>query len=467
MTHEVAFADVPELYASRTTPCVVHDGRPFSWAELEARSSAWSGWLMARGVQADDLVAFQLENGFEFVALAFGIYKAGATPAPLSPKLPRAEIDEILALMKPAVFVDATPVTFDGEGRRRADVAVSWKACTSGGSTGRPKVIVDHRAARFDIDQSFIGLPRDQAIAIPGPLYHNAPFSALVVGLARGNTLVTASKFDPLVFLKAVEAQRVSWALLVPTMMHRIWRLREEGGAAADVSSLTCVAHTAAPMAPWLKHAWIDWLGPDAIWEAYGATEGLARTWIGGRDWLKKPGSVGQAGGGSQFIVLGPDGARLGPGEIGEIYAMPAGGPGSTYHYIGADRRATADGWETVGDIGWLDEDGYLFLADRRTDLIITGGMNVWPAEVEAALLQHPDIASCAVVGLPNDDLGHTVHAVIESARSDLTPESLKTYLADRLARYKHPRSVEIVQRPVRDDAGKVRRGDLVRRATT
>ena len=210
-------------------------------------------------------------------------------------------------------------------------------------------------------------------------------------------------------------------------------------------------------MAPWLKSAWIDWLGPDHVWEVYGATEGLVRCWIGGREWLERPGSVGRPIGGAHIRILRPDGSDAAPGEQGEVYAMPPGGPGSTYRYIGAERRATAEGWETVGDIGWLDADGFLFLADRKDDLIISGGINIWPAEVEAAVLRHPDVRSCAVFGKPDPDLGARVHAVIETD-SALAASDLSAFLADHLAKAKHPRSIDITTQRVRDDAGKFRK---------
>jgi bile acid-coenzyme A ligase len=145
---------------------------------------------------------------------------------------------------------------------------------------------------------------------------------------------------------------------------------------------------------------------------------------------------------------------------------MPQGGPGSSYRYIGAERRATVDGWESVGDIGHLDADGYLYLADRRTDLIITGGVNVWPAEVEAALLAHPAIRSCAVVGLPDDDLGQRVHAVVESDDAALDLAGLRAFLSGRLSREKHPRSCAFQQSPVRDEAGKVRKTSYMGQGT-
>jgi bile acid-coenzyme A ligase len=319
-------------------------------------------------------------------------------------------------------------------------------------------VIVDHRPAEFDPNQTFIDLPRDSCVIVPGPLYHNAPFSAAVLGLARGNRLVTQDRFDAETTLALIERERAEWALMVPTMMHRIWRLPTEVRARYDLCSLQRVVHTAAPMPAWLKEAWIDWLGPDRIWEVYGATEGLARTWIGGAEWRERRGSVGRPIGNARFAILDSEGRQLPPGQMGEVFAMPPGGPESTYHYIGAERRSTREGWESVGDIGWLDEDGFLFLADRRSDLIISGGVNVFPAEVEAALLEHPAVRSCAVVGIDHEDLGQAVHAVVQSDDPDLNCVNLREFLRGRLAAPKHPRSVEVRSEPIRDDAGKVRR---------
>jgi bile acid-coenzyme A ligase len=195
--------------------------------------------------------------------------------------------------------------------------------------------------------------------------------------------------------------------------------------------------------------------------EVYGATEGLVRSWIDGRAWLERPGSVGRPIGGARLRILGAEGYDCAVGESSEIYAMPAGGPGTTYRCIGADRRVTADGWESVSDIGHLDADGFLYLADRRTDLIISGGINIWPSEVEAVLLRHAAIRSCAVVGVPDEDLGQSVRAVVEADERTLTLDVVHAFLADHLAIDKHPRSLRVVNAPVRDDAGKVRKSEL------
>ncbi len=250
-------------------------------------------------------------------------------------------------------------------------------------------------------------------------------------------------------------------AYLVPTMMHRIWRL-DDARAHYDVSSLEVVCHIAAACPVWLKERWIEWLGADRIWEVYSGTEAIGATMIGGREWLERRGSVGRVTPGAGIRILDHAGEDVAPGEIGEIYFRPAGGPGSTYHYLGAEPRRRGE-WESFGDLGWLDPDGYLYLADRRTDLIISGGANVYPAEVEAALDEHPAVSSCAVIGLPDEDMGNVVHAIVHLDPTVPEPSdaTLQEFLAERLVSYKIPRSIERVDGPVRDDAGKVRRSAL------
>jgi bile acid-coenzyme A ligase len=455
----LSLADAPARQDAERIALVHRDER-WTWGDLDRRAAAWSARLRAAGVKPDDLVAFAFRNGPDFFALAFGIYRAGATPAPLSPKLPATEREAILGLMQPSAFFGEADygAPLSDAVALPAPIAKSWKACASGGSTGRPKVIVDGRPAGFAEGMQFIGIPERGRVFVPGPLYHNAPFSAGVFALWRGSTVATNDRFEAESALALIDREKLEWAMMVPTMMHRLMRLPEDVRRRHDLSHWRMVVHTAAPMAAWLKRAWIEEFGPDHIWEAYGATEGLARTWIGGRDWLDHPGSVGRPTGGARLRILDSAGEDLPPLTEGEIFAMPPGGPGSSYRYIGAERRATIDGWESVGDIGHVDADGYLYLADRRADLIIAGGINIWPAEVEAALLLHPAIRSCAVVGVADDDLGQRVHAIVESDDPCLDIDGLRRFLADRLSREKHPRTLSIQQAPVRDDAGKVRK---------
>jgi bile acid-coenzyme A ligase len=228
-----------------------------------------------------------------------------------------------------------------------------------------------------------------------------------------------------------------------------------------DLSSLQTVFHMAAPMPPWLKEKWIEWLGPERIFELYGGTEAQGRTIISGVEWLEHRGSVGKIDPAFGLRIIGEDGNDVAPGEAGEIYFLPHEGVGSTYHYLGAEPKRRPDGWESLGDIGRLDADGYLYLGDRLADMILRGGANIYPAEVEAAVSAHPKVRSCVVVGLPDPEFGQRVHAICElteAADPQAVADSMGDFLGDLLSRYKHPESFEIVSVGVRDDSGKVRR---------
>jgi bile acid-coenzyme A ligase len=264
-------------------------------------------------------------------------------------------------------------------------------------------------------------------------------------------------RFDAAHSLELVERHRVTFLYLVPTMMNRILRLPEEERRARDVSSLRTAFHLAAPCPPHVKRAFIEWLGPEVVRELYAGTESQAVTIISGTEWLAHPGSVGRVVAG-EMRICDPDGKEVPAGTLGEVWMRPPQGR-RTYRYVGATARER-DGWESLGDMGWFDEDGYLYLADRRTDMILVGGSNVYPAEVEAVLDEHPAVLSCCVIGLPDDDLGNIVHAIVETAY-DVSDEELAAHCADRLVGYKRPRRFERAQEPLRDDAGKVRRSAL------
>jgi bile acid-coenzyme A ligase len=334
---------------------------------------------------------------------------------------------------------------------------------SSGGSTGRPKIIVDHQPAEIDLERPLtamsVGMTPEMVVLIPGPLYHNAPFLFATQALAIGCPVVGMDRFDPEEFLRLVQAFRVNWVQVVPTMMHRIWSLPRAVRERYDVSSLQVVWHMAAPCPPWLKEAWIGWLGAERILELYGGTERIGSTVIRGDEWLRKPGSVGRSHG--RVRALAADGSDCAPGEVGELHFRLTGSGERPYHYIGDEVSRIRGDWESLGDLGWLDEDGYVFLADRRTDLILRGGANIYPAEVEAAIEAHPGIASSAVVGLPDPDLGQRVHAIVQPGDDGLELADLHRFLKGRLAPYKLPQSYEFWSEPLRDDAGKVRRSGL------
>jgi bile acid-coenzyme A ligase len=458
-------------------PAVTCDDMTLTRAQLAARVNRLARALQHAGVADGDYVAIALPNGIPFVEVAFACWVLGATPAPVSHRLPPRELQAIVALLNPKLVIGGSAaqeagLTVVGEQTLRDPglssdpmperTSMHVKAITSGGSTGRPKIIVDHARSVLDPDTTGLGMQPGDTVVIPGPLYHSAPFGLAYQALCWGCHVVISPRFDPAGTLRLVERHKGNWLYQVPTMMHRIWRLGDDQRLGFDVSSLQIVCHIAAACPVWLKEKWIDWLGPDAIWEVYSGTEAIAATMIGGREWLAHKGSVGRLMPGSEVRILDDDGRPVAPGAIGEIFFLPAGGKGSTYHYIGAEARTRGE-WESFGDLGRVDDDGYLFLADRRTDLIISGGANVYPAEVEAAIDAHPEVLASVVVGLPDEDLGQRVHAILEVrvGAPALELDELRRFLAERLVSYKLPRSLEVTTERLRDDSGKSRRGAL------
>ena len=454
-------------------PAITCEDRTLTRRELEHRTNCLARAYQHYGVRQDDLVTIALPNGIEFYEAALAVWKLGATPQPVSARLPRLEREAIVALANPRLVVGGEPGSLGARPVLAAgftpDPSLSdaplpertaryWKVPTSGGSTGRPKLIVAEAPGVFDpVQVLFPHLPnRTQLVA--GPLSHNAAFANSMLALFLGNHLVVLPRFDALRTLECLAQYRVDVVILVPTMMQRIWRLGEAVRTPFDLSALRLMVHMSAPCPPWLKEAWITCLGPERVHELYGGTEGLSYTWITGSEWLTHRGSVGKPIRG-QMQIRDAEGHVLAPGTLGEIYMRPEAGPGTTYHYIGAE-PTRVDGWESLGDLGWMDAEGYLYLADRRTDLILRGGANVYPAEVEAALDAHPRVRSSAVIGLPDEDLGQRVHAIVD-APEGVTDAELLAHLADRLVRYKIPQSFEYVAAPLRDDDGKVRRSAL------
>jgi bile acid-coenzyme A ligase len=406
----------------------------------------------------------------------------GAVPQPVSYRLPPAELEALIEVADPAAVVGLSPTLIGAAAGGRAwltaddlhsdhpaddsplppEISPTWKAMTSGGSTGRPKLIVTTTPGVVELVAAggpLLRIGERETFLCTGPLYHNGPFLFSMTALLRGGHIVVMERFDASRSLELVERYGVTYLYLVPTMMSRILRLPEEERLGRDMSSVRTVYHLAAPCPPQVKHAWIDWLGADVIAELYAGTEGQSATVITGSEWLAHPGSVGRVLMG-EMRVTGPDGEDLPPGAVGEIWMRPDKDR-TTYRYVGAHARAR-DGWESLGDMGWFDEDGYLYLADRQTDMILVGGANVYPAEVEAALDEHPAVLSSCVIGLPDEDYGSVVHAIVEIAPGvTVTDDELRTHVSDRLVTYKQPRTFERASEPLRDDAGKVRRSAL------
>jgi bile acid-coenzyme A ligase len=455
---------------------LVHEGKSLTWGELEARTNRLARAYQSLGVKKDDFVTIALPNGIEFFEACLATWKAGATPQPVSARLPKFERDQIVEVGAPSLVVGVEPGEYAPIACLPAGYApdaslpntplpevtsISYKAMTSGGSTGRPKLIVSKQPAAADPDVPLLEIPQQGCMLIPGPLYHNGPFLWAMTALFKGCTVVVTTRFDAEETLRLLAEHKVDVVYMVPTMMRRIWALPEDVRTRYDLSSLRALWHLAAPCPPWLKECFIEWLGPDVIWELYGGTEGQGSTTIQGTDWLKHKGSVGRPVETCEMKVVGDDGETLPPGKVGEVFIRPLAGAGTTYRYIGAEAKAIEGGWESLGDMGWMDAEGYLYLTDRLSDMILVGGANIYPAEVEAAIDAFPGVRSSAVIGLPDDDMGARLHAVIDRPDGPADPKAMEAHLAERLVRYKVPKSFEYVDEPVRDDAGKVRRKAL------
>jgi bile acid-coenzyme A ligase len=440
--------------------------------ELESRTNRLARAFAELGVTHGSFVTVALPNSVGFYEACIAAWKLGAIPQPVSYRLPDRERQAIVELAESSLVVGADaaahpkrrtiPVGYRpdpslDDGPLPDVTSPAMKAPTSGGSTGRPKLIVAGDPGVVNIGAPGMGQRVDGVVCIPGPLYHNAPFSFGAGSLFHGNHLVLLPSFDAEATLAAVEKHRADWILFVPTMMSRISRLPEGVKNRYDLSSLSVVWHMAAPCPPWLKEEWCNWLGGEKIFELYAGTEAQAVTIIRGDEWLTHRGSVGRVVTGEMKVLDPETYEELPRGTVGEIFMR---NDRITYRYLGAEARKTPDGWESLGDMGSIDEEGYVYLTDRRGDMILSGGANIYPAEIENALSEHPLVVSSAVIGLPDEDLGNRVHAMVQVS-GPVDEDEMRTFLGERLVRYKVPRTFEFVDHAVRDDAGKVRRSAL------
>lgn len=455
-------------------PAVTTSTESLTRQEFEHRTNRLARAYIEQGVTPDSFVSILLPTGSAYLEAVVATWKAGSTPQPVSHRLPARELQEIIELADPSLVVGA-----DVPGRNSvpADwaaaegisseplppmIASSLKAPTSGGSTGRPKLIVSTEPATAESLRSFAGLVRlkqDGAVLSTGPLSHNGPLFTNVAALLLGCHVVVMERFDAAQALALVEHHGVDWMYSVPTMLRRIQDLPEEILAAADTSSLRTVITMAAACSPSLRAFCLDYFGPDAMVELYAATEAHAVTITDGHGWLSHPGSVGRPVVG-EIEVRGPEGSALPAGEVGELWMRRSADEAGPYRYVGAEPQRSKDGWETVGDLGHIDADGMLYLADRKKDMVLVGGSNVYPAEVESALEEHPDVQAACVVGLPDDEYGNLIHAVL-NVTGPVSDDELRDHLRAAIAPYKLPRSFERTSKPLRDEAGKMRRSRI------
>jgi bile acid-coenzyme A ligase len=463
--------------ATPRRPAFTIGGITLDFGTFDRMANRRARHLAAWGVAPGDHVVLAMANRPEYLECAFALWKIGATPCPVSERLVPTEFAEIVALADPRAVIGssrqlARDWLYDIDQALPDEledhplppmVARPGKIANSGGSTGRPKLIVDPLPSAWGPDKE--GCRREPRLTLlnPGPLYHSAPFNMTTMAMAQGTHIVCMERFDPHIWLAEVELHRVDYTYMVPTMMARISRLPAAETRDRDLSSIRTLLHMAAPCPPEIKRWWIERIGAERVWEVYGGTERIGVTTIGGEEWLAHPGSVGKAGPGQQILITDEQGTSLPAGTVGEIHFRKAGGPGTSYAYIGSSDRIRGD-LDSFGDMGWLDADGYLHIADRRTDMVLVGGINIYPAEIEAAIEALPGVRGCAVVGLPDTDMGNRLHAIVEFATTRDFPQDAATFL-DGLGKHisglKRPRSIEFTCTPIRDDAGKVRRSSL------
>jgi bile acid-coenzyme A ligase len=444
-----------------------------TWRDLDRRSSQLAAALRDRGLGVGDLLGLGLRNSPQFVVSALAAWKLGAVPVPVRWDLPAWELTRVRETLGARVHLAAADLPWIDA---TADLPVpdlppatsplTHGICSSG-STGTPKVILTTRPAVYDPGMAtpFVAnwspVPLPQTVLVLAPMYHANGFATLF-SLLGGDRLVVLEKFDAAKVVDVIERHGVSTFTATPTMLQRIADL--PGIEERDLSSIQWFMQGAAPMPPSLVHRWAKLIGYERIVMAYGMSEGLGLTSLRGDEWLTHEGSVGRGFRGTQVRILSDSLAELPVGELGEIYLRTPGSAG--YEYLGkaARLRSTDDGFITGGDVGYLDEDGYLYLVDRRADLIISGGANVFPAEVEVALIDHPMIADVVVIGLRDSEWGRRVHAVIEPADPSRPPTTAEivAYAKSRLAAYKVPKTVEIVASIPRSAATKINRRTLV-----
>jgi long-chain acyl-CoA synthetase len=471
-------ADTPDRLA-----LVAGDDR-ITYADLDAAANRWANYFANQGVGHGDRVGVMLGNRPEVFACWYGAARVGAMIVPISYRFTGAEVAYLLEDSGAVAFVyedtDLLAAVSPGSGGLRVAVTaddpaveqsspdtLEWDFIGSptvfmnytSGTTGRPKGItrarpVPSRELPAQPFAEYWGFTREDVHLLCGPAYHTAPGNYAVMHLNEGAPVVIMDRFSAEECLSLIERERVTTSHMVPANFIRIL---EADWATYDRSSVRKILHAAAPCPVAVKRRIMEVFPPGTIWEYFGMSEGFGTT-ISPEEWLAKPGSVGRPFPGLSVRIIGDDGNELGPGEVGVIYVSSFATHRFSYHNA---EEKTVDAWKddyfTVGDLGYVDEDGYLFIADRRVDLILSGGVNIYPAEIEQALAEHVDVVDSAVFGLPDDRMGQLVFALVEPRPSSgLTEEALLEHLAGRLARYKLPQRIEFVDELPREPSGKV-----------
>jgi len=347
--------------------------------------------------------------------------------------------------------------------RKEESTAALGSMTYTAGTTGRPKAVKrqpigsNEREAYARLRAEWFGHRPGMRTAITGPLYHSVQATYTYSALRTGGHITLVPKFDAEGLLRIIDAERLTHLHLVPTMMHRLVELPESIRRQYDVSSLEFVIHGAAPCAPSIKRRLIDWWGP-IVHEYYGTSEAGMVSRSSSEEWLQREGTVGKPWPGRSVRILDEDGRALPPRHKGLIYMSLGPVPDFTYHHAERLRsEIERDGLITAGDIGYVDENEYLYLCDRKQDVVISGGVNIWPAEVEAVLSSHPAVGDCAVFGIPDDEFGEVPAAAVQPVDGrPMSADELKAFLSERLAQFKVPRRFEFCDSLPRDDSGKI-----------
>src|SRR3954451_9820759 len=487
------------------TPGVHSGDRTVPYADLLRHAGQFARGYDSLGIGAGDGVAVLLRNDPVFLEASLGTVVLGATPVPINWHWHAEEVghllrdcaakalvvhDDLYAGVADAVPEDLPVIGAPTPPEIRATHRVgdaepvghryeSWLAdlepwdqapeqapssvIYTSGTTGRPKGVVrepqtdEGREATNVVVEHIFGLREGSVTVIPAPMYHTAPNVYALGAAVRGLDMTLMPRFDPEDFLRIVEQRRVTTVQMVPTMFVRLLQLPDEVRTRYDLSSLEFVVHAAAPCPPDVKRAMIEWFGP-IITEYYGSTETGAVVFCTSEEWLAHPGTVGRALPNATVKVLRDDGTEADTGESGEVYVRLHTWPDFTYRGDDEKRRSIErNGLVTSGDIGYLGDDGFLYLNDRRNDMIISGGVNIYPAEIEACLIGLEGVLDCAVFGIPDEGMGEAVCAhVHHDPQAGLTEDAVRDHVAASLARYKVPRVVVLADELPREDSGKV-----------
>ncbi len=488
---------------------ITSGARRRSHAEVAERAARIAGGLRKLGVKQGDCVCILMRNDIAFIEAAYAVMMLGAYAVPINWHFKPDEIAYILGDTGTRVLIGHADLLapLDGQippgltllsvptppeilanykiaaatvGTPRGAIDLdSWLAAQTpydgpvlpqpqsmiytSGTTGHPKGVkrfapTPEQAASAERMRAMIyGLQPGARALCPGPLYHSAPNTFGLRAGRLGGALVLMPRFEPEEFLRLVQDEKIDTTFMVPTMFIRLMKLPDSVRRKYDVSTLRHVIHAAAPCPADVKRAMIEWWGP-VIFEFYGSTESGAVTFANSEDALRKPGTVGKISPGAELRFISDDGKELPQGEIGEIYSRIAGNPDFTYHNK-PEKRAEIDrdGFITSGDVGYIDTEGYVFICDRKRDMVISGGVNIYPAEIEAALHTIPGVHDCAVFGIPDSEFGEALMAVVEpQVGNSLNAAYIRAELGKVLAGYKVPKHIEIGANLPREDTGKI-----------